>query len=37
MAVVIAMLRGVNLAGHNKLSMEALRKAPIPRRAAPLL
>jgi uncharacterized protein (DUF1697 family) len=26
MAVVIAMLRGVNLAGHNKLSMEALRK-----------
>ncbi len=26
MAVVIAMLRGVNLAGHHKLSMEALRK-----------
>jgi uncharacterized protein (DUF1697 family) len=26
MAVVIAMLRGINLAGHHKLSMEALRK-----------
>jgi uncharacterized protein (DUF1697 family) len=26
MAVVIAMLRGVNVAGHHKLSMEALRK-----------
>jgi uncharacterized protein (DUF1697 family) len=26
MAVVIAMLRGINLAGHHKLGMEALRK-----------
>lgn len=26
MAVVIAMLRGINLGGHHKLSMEALRK-----------